>query len=231
MIAVDAVDLGAGVSRAGAPRAAIVLDTAGPVIGIAAFENGVCVWAAQERIVQGADGWLLPAMAAACERLGGLGPEDRLVVGVGPGAFTGVRVGVAAVLGLAESVGCRVIPVSSLALRAAALPGHARVVVALDARKEKVYVGEFDTRGLIPTPLQEERDILPDAAFLGEGLVTGEGACVYSERLGALQLAAEPDACTMEAAGCFLGGVSLDPAAVQLAYLRGEDQVVTLKKR
>jgi tRNA threonylcarbamoyladenosine biosynthesis protein TsaB len=214
-----------------APRAAIVLDTAGPVIGLAAFEHGVCVWSAQERIVQGADGWLLPAIAAACERLGGLLPEDRLIVGVGPGAFTGVRVGVAAVLGLAESVGCRVIPVSSLALRAAAFPGHARVVVALDARKDKVYVGEFDTRGSIPMPLAEERDVLPDAAFLGMGVVTGEGACVYRERLGALELGADADACAMAVAGCFLGGVAIDPAAVQLAYLRGEDQVVTLKKR
>ena len=223
--------MGLSAVEVSAPRAAIVLDTAGPVIGLAAFEHGVCVWSAQERIVQGADGWLLPAIAAACERLGGLLPEDRLIVGVGPGAFTGVRVGVAAVLGLAESVGCRVIPVSSLALRAAAFPGHARVVVALDARKDKVYVGEFDTRGSIPMPLAEERDVLPDAAFLGMGVVTGEGACVYRERLGALELGADADACAMAVAGCFLGGVAIDPAAVQLAYLRGEDQVVTLKKR
>jgi tRNA threonylcarbamoyladenosine biosynthesis protein TsaB len=221
----------AGGPSAGVPRAAIVLDTAGPVIGLAAFVDGACVWSAQERIVQGADGWLLPGIAAACARVGGLGPADRLVVGVGPGAFTGVRVGVAAVLGLAESVGCRVVPVSSLALRAAAFPGHARVVVALDARKDKVYVCEFDTRGVVPAPLQDERDVLPEAAFIGSGLVTGEGACVYRERLGVLELGANADACAMEAAGCFLGGVALDPAAVQLAYLRGEDQVVTLKKR
>lgn len=207
---------------------ALLLDTAGPVIGVAAFHAGARVYAAERRIVQGADTWLLPAMSDAVAALGGL--PERVAVGVGPGAFTGVRVGVSAALGLAFAAGCGVVPVCSLALRAAAHPGHARVVVALDARKGRVYVRSFDTRGPIPVALDDPQDIAPEAAFVGEGLAVGEGAVVYADRLGGLTLAEHADACALGAAAALIDGAALDPAAVQLAYLRGEDEVVTRPK-
>lgn len=211
-------------------RRALVIDTAGPVIGVAAFVGATCVWSAEERIVLGADGWLLPALAEGLAMIGGLRPDDCVVVGVGPGAFTGVRVGLSAALGLAEAVGCGVIPVSSLALRAAAAPGEARLVVALDARKGRVYVAKYDTTGQVPVCFSEPKDIPPAEAFTGEGAATGEGACVYREALGWLTLTERADTCGVHAAGCFVGGACVDAALVQLAYLRGEDQVVTLPK-
>lgn len=209
---------------------ALVLDTAGPVIGLAAFVDGACVRAAEQRIVQGADGWLLPGMADALAALGGLRPSDRVAVGVGPGAFTGVRVGVSAALGLAFASGCGVVPVCSLALRAAAHPGHRRVVVALDARKGRVYVRSFDTTGPAPVALDDARDIPPEAAFVGAGLAVGEGAVVYADRLGELTLAEGADRCALHAAAGLITAEPVDPAALQLAYLRGEADVVTLPK-
>ena len=211
-------------------RRTLVIDTAGPVVGVAAIVGDSCISAVEERIVLGADGWLLPALADALGMLGGLRTRDCIVLGVGPGAFTGVRVGLAAALGLAEAVGCRIVPVSSLLLRAAANPGFSRLVVALDARKGKVYAAEFDTTGSLPLTLCEARDIPPETAFTGAGAAAGEGACVYRERLGALALVERPDTCGVAAAGRFTQEEGLDPAAVQLAYLRGEDQVVTLAR-
>lgn len=211
---------------------ALVLDTAGPVVGIAAFTDGVCVWHAEQRILQGADGWLLPAMVTALEAIGGREGlrQGRVVVGVGPGAFTGVRVGLATALGLAESLGCLVVPVSSLAMRAAANPGIGRLIVALDARKGKVYSAEFDTRQGIPQQTGDERDAPPDEVFIGEGTVTGEGAVVYRDGLGGLVLADSAAGTGVHAGGCFIAGEALDPGQVRLSYLRGEDQVVTLPK-
>ena len=212
-------------------RRALIIDTAGPVIGVAGVVGDRSVCSVEERIVLGADGWLLPAMSDALVSLGGLRAGDCIVVGVGPGAFTGIRVGLSAALGLAESIGCGIVPVSSLALRAAANPGHARLVVALDARKGRVYVAEFDTTGARPSLLGEERDIAPEHAFTGDGVATGEGACVYRDRLGLLILVAQPDTCGAAAAGCFVQDDALDPADVHLAYLRGEDQVVTVARK
>lgn len=212
-------------------RRALVIDTAGPVIGAAAFVGERCVGSYETRIVMGADGWLLPVIRDLLDELGGLRAEDLVVVGVGPGAFTGVRVGVATALGLAESVGCRVHPVCSLALRAAAHPGCPRLVVALDARKGRVYTATYDTTGRVPACTSAERDLPPGEALVGEGAVTGEGAVVYEALLPA-GLVLRPDAAAVgvNCAGALLADRGIDPGRLQLAYLRGEDQVVTLPR-
>lgn len=213
------------------PRRAIVIDTAGPVIGVAAYSGDRCVSSYEQRIVMGADGWLLPVIGELVAELGGLRPDDLVVVGVGPGAFTGVRVGVATALGLAESVGCRVLPVSSLALRAAAHPGCERIVVALDARKGRVYTATYDTTGPVPACTSPEHDLPPAEAFTGQGEVTGEGALVYEALLPpGLLLRPKPAMVGVHSAAAFLAAPGIDPGLVQLAYLRGEDQVVTLPR-
>jgi tRNA threonylcarbamoyladenosine biosynthesis protein TsaB len=63
----------------------------------------------------------------------------------GPGSFTGVRVGLAAVKGLAEAAGKRVVPVSNL--RALAFFGSAPLrAVVLDARRGEVYGAVYNDR-------------------------------------------------------------------------------------
>lgn len=212
-------------------RRAIVIDTAGPVIGAAAYAGQRCVGSYETRIVMGADGWLLPVIGELVDELGGLRADDLVVVGVGPGAFTGVRVGVATALGLAESVGCRVLPLCSLALRAAAHPGCARLVVALDARKGRVYAATYDTTGPVPVPTSPPQDLPPGDVFTGTGAATGEGAAVYEALLPA-GLTLRPNAAVVGAnrVAALLADPGIDPGLVQLAYLRGEDQVVTVPR-
>ena len=70
--------------------------------------------------------------------LGGVG------VGVGPGSYTGLRVGVAAAKGIAQGLGIPLHGESTLAAMAAGvLTEQTRVVVALDARRGNVYAGFF----------------------------------------------------------------------------------------
>ena len=75
---------------------------------------------------------------------------ERIAVTVGPGSFTGIRVGVAAARGFALSLGVPVVGVSTLEVMAAAsfrqAPGRA-IVAAMDAKRNEVYFQPFDKHG------------------------------------------------------------------------------------
>ncbi len=208
------------------PPRALLVDTAGPVVGVASFLGARCVAHRSLRIVNGADGWLSPAIAALLGTLEGL---DRVAVSHGPGAFTGLRVGVASALGLAVARGVPVVGVCSLALRAAAVPGHARVLALLDARKGRVYAGWFDTRGDVPLPLDGPSDIPPERLTELEGaLAVGEGARVYADLLAAHGAVVAPDADASPVAfggPLVLQGAPVAPERLDLHYLRPPDAV------
>ncbi|WP_293914161.1 tRNA (adenosine(37)-N6)-threonylcarbamoyltransferase complex dimerization subunit type 1 TsaB [Deinococcus sp.] len=70
----------------------------------------------------------------------------RLVVGTGPGSYTGVRVGASFALGLGRALGAKVLGVSTLeALIGPQLGG--RQAVSLDARKEQLYGALYEVSG------------------------------------------------------------------------------------
>lgn len=200
----------------------LLVDTAGPVVGVSAWSEGGLVYAAATRRVEGADGWLLPAVAEALGRVGRL---DRVAVTVGPGAFTGVRVGVAVALGLACARGVPVVPLSALALRATLVPGRPRVLAWLDARRGCVYAQAFDTRGPVPVALDEAGDLAPAVAAAGApGVAVGEGAWVYRAVLEAAghSLAEEPTRSPVSRGLELIRSVTpCSPAEVTIPYLRG----------
>ena len=97
----------------------------------------------------------------------------------GPGSFTGLRVGLATIKGLAMACSKPVVGISSLRTLAAQLPFCRWPVCALlDARKREVYAGRFDCSGDFPEPLAPETvlsperlEILEDTVFIGTGAV------------------------------------------------------------
>lgn len=207
------------------------IDTAGPVVGAAVVGLGGGPAAWSERVVRGADAVLVPAIADLLEAADAQGhPISRVAIATGPGGFTGLRVGVATALGLAVARCLPVVPVSSLAARAALVPGEPRVLALLDARKGRVYAGLFDTRGEVPVLLGEERDIAPDAAMPEPGFVAvGEGAVVYADRVAAAGGRCAPGADASPALAVARLGACLDPVdagAVQLRYIRPPDAKV-----
>jgi len=207
----------------------LAIDTAGPVVGAALADGGrlAGVWSA--RVARGAEARLAPAVA---ELLGGRRPE-AVAVAVGPGAFTGLRVGVATALGLAVAWGCPVVPASSLLVRAAASPGAPRVLALLDARKGRFYGGLFDTRGALPALLGEERDaplevlLGVDAALaVGEGAVAAREACLAAGHRVPPWSDEDPVAAlALLGTRLFAAGQAVAAAALRIHYLRPPDAV------
>jgi tRNA threonylcarbamoyladenosine biosynthesis protein TsaB len=113
----------------------------------------------------------------------GLEAVDALGVVLGPGAFTGLRVGVAMIKGLALASGLPVIGVSSLRTLAMQVPAPRFPLCALlDARKKEVYSGLFRWEEGLPSPLGPERVLSPEKlldALEEPVLFIGEGAASY----------------------------------------------------
>lgn len=105
---------------------------------------------------------------------------DALAVGVGPGSFTGVRMGLATARGLALGLELPVAGVSTLAALAAGAPGATPVI---DARRREVFVLRDEPRVLLPS------DLHPTA---GE-LLVGSGAVRYRELFEAAGGSVPPD--------------------------------------
>lgn len=135
-------------------RRLLALDTATENCSAALWIDGE-VKVLEREIGRGHAEQILPMveslLAAAQLRLGDL---DALAVGRGPGGFTGVRLAISVVQGLAFGAGKPVVPVSNLrAIAQRAFdrePAASRCLVCADARMREVYCGEFlrDAAGL-----------------------------------------------------------------------------------
>lgn len=97
---------------------------------------------------------LLPMIGEVLSLSGlALADIDLIGVTVGPGTFTGTRIGIAAAKGLALAAGIRLVGLSSLAVmarQAALMAPHERdICVTVDVRRSEVYTQLFDNSGLI----------------------------------------------------------------------------------
>jgi tRNA threonylcarbamoyladenosine biosynthesis protein TsaB len=153
----------------------LAFDTSTAACSAALFDSsGSCIARRDELIGRGHSERLVPMLD---ELLGGR-RADRIIVGIGPGSFTGMRVGIAAAQGLAIAWNCELSGMSSLALLAAGAEDEANTVAAVDGGHGELFVQQFDGHSLEP---QTDLFNLPPseaAEFVDAEKVIGPGAKV-----------------------------------------------------
>jgi tRNA threonylcarbamoyladenosine biosynthesis protein TsaB len=118
------------------------VDTSTALGSVALYEDARLVAEDARRVSNAHGESLLPMIDAAFARVGWR-PADiqRWCVGIGPGSFTGVRIGVATVKGVVLGTGAELVGVGSLEALAALVPARdALVVAAIDAIRGELYV-------------------------------------------------------------------------------------------
>lgn len=154
----------------------------------------------------------------------GFGAIDRIGVTVGPGSFTGLRVGLAFAQGLAAALDRPVVGVSTLDALAASAGGAPRVAALIDARRGQVYA-RFWTDGAPegpPEALALDQAAARIATMGRDGILIGSGAALFGEaKTGATILT--PEGAAPEALARLAAAADPAMAPPRPLYLRAPD--------
>ncbi len=167
----------------------LVIDTSGPVCGVAVLEGDrvLCEYTSQNRNTHSVS--LMPMIDAALESAGRtLADMDALCGVAGPGSFTGVRIGAATLKGLAHGSGKKCIAVNALeALSRGVGMWEGLVCPIQDARAGQVYGAAFlhgqrvmeDRAAALEDYLSEARSLAPGKRML----FCGDGVAVHRDKI------------------------------------------------
>ncbi|MBN8866943.1 MAG: tRNA (adenosine(37)-N6)-threonylcarbamoyltransferase complex dimerization subunit type 1 TsaB [Solirubrobacterales bacterium] len=188
---------------------------------------------------------LLDLSGRAAEALGGWDEVERIAVGVGPGTFTGIRIGIATAAGLATTTGIPAVGVSTLTALAHSIASRAeaeRLMPLVDARRGEVFGCLHDGAG---EPLEEPFVCGPEelAERLREGalggaapLAAGPGAVRFRDELLRAGFETEPDGSPVHRLDgrpfCELGAAAdpVGPETLKPLYLRIPDAQLWLER-
>lgn len=216
----------------------LALDTSTPQAGVAIGGPGGVV--ASFRLVnRGRHAeTVAPAIEHVCRMAGTTLDEiTALAIDVGPGLFTGLRVGIATANAIAFARAIPIIPVSSLEILAhAARLSSRRIVSIIDALSGEVYFASYRSEGTGVHALTEPRLATPDvvaaelAALDEDILVVGDGAQHYAERFASTSHITIAGASFQYPSAATLVEIAVS-RATQTTFVAGTDvQILYLKK-
>jgi tRNA threonylcarbamoyladenosine biosynthesis protein TsaB len=200
----------------------LAIDTAGTGCYAALYDTDQdsIIGAAGADIGRGHAEQLMDFVDAALD-VAGMTLQDigRIAVTVGPGSFTGIRVGVAAARGLALALGVPAVGVSTLAAIAADHQTGTPLMVAMDAKRDEVYWQRFAADGSAASP--------PAIASLAEarGIAAGQDSALAGSAAALLRDGAPQAGDGVSIATVARLGAHLDPQTnlPKPLYLRGPD--------
>ena len=185
----------------------------------------------------------------ACDAAGvRIADVELFAVAAGPGSFTGLRIGIAAVQGLAMAWNRQVVPISTLEALAIAAPvGATRVAAWMDAHRGEVFAQLFERmadafsapRALTEAMAAPAAEVIRAHGDLLHGAhVIGDGAVRYAEVVhssGVPDIVISETVPTLAGAIAHLAGVYADravlPHAVMPIYVRRPDVEMVREKR
>jgi tRNA threonylcarbamoyladenosine biosynthesis protein TsaB len=212
----------------------LALETSAERGGVALFDGGALIGEADLAADERHAASLLVCLD---ELLGRVSREldeiDVIALAIGPGSFTGLRIGLATALGLAFGTKRRLVPVPTLAALSLQAEGESLVAPLVDARRGEVYAGLYDAsqNPKLPDACSSLADWLPllpshaPIAFLGSGAQLYRAALAAGLGERARFLPAERGVLKARSVGALghrlvLAGADLPPEQVELRYLR-----------
>ena len=165
----------------------LAIDTSGPVAGAAVYEDGLIRYEAMAVNKMTHSESIMPMVEEALTRTALTKKQlTHLAVTVGPGSFTGVRIGVTAVKAMSHALGIPCVGVDALEATAFGIDSPGEVICPIqDARVHQVYGAAF--RGgerLADDCVLRLDEYLQQISPLGERfLFTGDGVTAYREQI------------------------------------------------
>ncbi len=169
------------------------------------------------------------------------GELDRVIVDVGPGLFTGLRVGVASATALAQATGAELVGVTSLACLAEGVRRdgvRGRVLAVVDARRAEVFVQEFALDEESARPQGEpvvstaRAEVITWATLGAPVSFVGDGALRYRDDFAAVPNGAVIEIALPSLEAALDLGMRGEPVgALRPLYLRDADAVANFATR
>lgn len=208
----------------------LAIDTSSPAVtaGIVLVDDSATTTAAvRAPLAARGHGELLSPAIAECLADAGLAPSDldAVVAGVGPGPYTGLRVGLVTAAAFADAAGLRTYGVCSLDAIGHAAADEPGLLVATDARRREVYWARYEYGRRVTEPAVD----LPDAVDAGDATaVAGTGGELYDDTWPGLPRRAERYPSPTALVACAHDRLLADAESETLEpmYLRRPDAVV-----
>lgn len=164
----------------------LAFDTAANQCAVALWADGETMSHVAEPMERGHAEALVPMIEAALRNAGmGYGDLDRIAVTVGPGTFTGLRIGLATARGLGLAAGIPVAGIGSFdaLAAAAAAPASGHLAVAIETKRADLYVQPFRGGRAVMAPAAVLPEELDEHLPPGQVTIIGDGSARAAEAL------------------------------------------------